>query len=220
MLLDADGTLFDYDRAEAAALAATWEELGLPREERLLPAYREINHRLWRSYERGEIEQAAIPGERFARLLTALGHDADAGRASSLYLRALARQTHLLDGALRVVSRLARRAELALVTNGLAEVQRPRLAASPLAPFFEVVVISGEIGAGKPDPAFFDAAFRRMGDPPRRQTLIVGDSLTSDIEGGRRYGIDTCWLNPRGAEGDGRPLTYEIRELAQLERLV
>ena len=221
ILFDLDGTLFDYERAEAAALTATWDEHGLPADERLLPVYRRVNGELWRQFELGRIEQATIPRLRFARLLEALGHDADPGRLGTAYLAQLGRQTQLLDGALELVEELAERFQLALLTNGLAEVQRPRLAASPLGRLFPVVVISGEIGAAKPHTSFFDAAFEAMGRPPRETALMVGDSLSSDIAGGRGYGLDTCWLNPNGDRpDDGARPTYQIRALTELRRIV
>ena len=82
---------------------------------------------------------------------------------------------------------------LALITNGLRDVQRPRLAGSAIGDYFAEVIISEEVGAAKPDPAIFDAAFELLGRPPRAKVLLIGDSLSSDIAGGRDYGLDTCW---------------------------
>ncbi|MCA9932829.1 MAG: HAD-IA family hydrolase, partial [Anaerolineales bacterium] len=108
---------------------------------------------------------------------------------------------------------------IAIITNGIAAVQRPRMARSPLQPFVEAFIISEEVGVAKPDPAIFDVAFAQMGEPQRTAVLIIGDSLSSDMQGGLNYGIDTCWYNPHGHTGS-LPVTYEIRQLADLPRIL
>jgi FMN phosphatase YigB (HAD superfamily) len=106
---------------------------------------------------------------------------------------------------------------LALITNGIKEVQRPRFVQSALKDYFTVLIISEEVGTAKPDPAIFEAAFVQMGHPHRDEVLIIGDGLTSDIQGGYNYGIDTCWFNPTRAP---RPVNiasqYEITHLTEL----
>ena len=108
-----------------------------------------------------------------------------------------------------------------IITNGLKEVQRPRFERSSIHDLFESLIVSGEVGAAKPGPEIFDAAFDAIGNPPKSETLIIGDSLTSDMAGGISYGIDTCWYNPRAKE---RPAelepTYEIRDLTDLVELL
>jgi YjjG family noncanonical pyrimidine nucleotidase len=222
VLLDADGTLFDYDRAEAHAFAATCDELGIPYEaDRDLPAYRRINAGLWRAFERGEIDPPGLSVERFRRVLAEMGQRADPEEMARRYLGHLAEGSFLLPGALEAVRDLCRRRRVAVVTNGLSRVQRSRFAGSGLDRYVEHLVISDEIGAQKPEPGIFDAALEPFGDVPASQVLMVGDSLTSDIAGGVRYGIDTCWYNPAGAENSDGPVpTYEIAALSQLGELV
>ena len=110
---------------------------------------------------------------------------------------------------------------MVVLTNGLPEVQRQRLAGSAIRTYLAGLVISGEVGAAKPDPRIFDAAFEVMGRPEREEVLMVGDSLTSDIAGGKAHGIDTCWFNP---QGNPRTLEvkprYEIRSLRELLDIV
>jgi 2-haloacid dehalogenase len=99
----------------------------------------------------------------------------------------------------------------------LKDVQRPRLAMTPVADMFDHIFISEEIGAAKPAAAFFDAVFDQLGQPARETVLVIGDSLTSDIDGGNGYGLDTCWFNPQGRPRTAAvPVTYEIRRLAEL----
>jgi 2-haloacid dehalogenase len=208
LLFDADGTLFDYDRAEAAALERTFGQAGLDFDPAYTALYRRINAEIWREFEQGTITPQRLRTRRFELLFAAAGITSGVQEFSARYLRNLAEETHLVDGAKEIVKELYGRAGLVLVTNGLTDVQRSRLARSTIGHYFADVVISEEIGAAKPDRRFFDIAFRRMGNPLKSDVLIVGDSLTSDIKGGSDYGIDTCWFNPRRIP---RPLGVEIR---------
>jgi 2-haloacid dehalogenase len=221
ILFDADGTLFDYDRAEASALARTFEQFGLSLRSHAVKSYRRINGEIWRQFEQGRIDQQRLRTRRFELLAEAVGVSFDPTGFSTRYLENLALGVDLIDGAEPLLEALDGRVGLALITNGLQEVQRPRLARSAIGHYFSEVIISEEVGAAKPDPRIFDVAFERMGCPPRDKVLIVGDSLSSDIKGGSDYGIDTCWFNPesRPRVGDHR-IRYEIVELAQLLDLV
>jgi 2-haloacid dehalogenase len=221
LMFDADGTLFDYDKAEATALRRTFREVGCRYDPAFHGAYRQINAELWLEFERGGISQGRLRIERFERLFKAFDIGCDTQTFSACYLRNLAKGADLVDGAEEVIKALAKKVGLLLITNGLAEVQRPRFARSALQTYFADVVISEEVGAAKPRQEIFDVAFQRMGSPAKNEVLIVGDSLTSDMKGGSDYGIDTCWFNPAQRSHDGAtPIRYEIRNLAEVLSLV
>lgn len=217
LLFDADGTLFDYDRAEAHALADTFDQIGYPFKEEYLSEYRRINGSLWQAFEQGAINQNRLKEERFELLCQVFGLSLDPSVLGQLYLENLGRSTFLIDGAEETVKALANHYSLAIITNGLKDVQRPRIASSSIHSYFPVIVISEEVGAAKPDKKIFDIAFQRMGDPLRDEVLIIGDSLTSDITGALNYGIDSCWFNPdRQQRPVGLNIRYEIDELYDL----
>lgn len=221
LLFDADGTLFDFDRAEAQALEGTFHDLGVPFEPGYGPAYQAINQQVWREFENGQITAEALRLARFERLFQSLALDVDADPFSQRYLVNLAQSSDLLPGAKAIIDRLQGKYHLALITNGLKDVQRPRLARSSIANAFEVVAISEEIGVAKPDPLYFKAVFDDMGSPAKERVLVIGDSLTSDIQGGANYGLDTCWFNPSGLNGTHKlQATYEIRQWEDLIRIL
>ena len=123
----------------------------------------------------------------------------------------------LYPGVREVLDMLAGQASMALVTNGLTDVQRTRIERLDIGRYFETVVISSEVGASKPSSAIFDVAFERLGWPSRTSALMIGDSLTSDVRGGSEYGISTCWYNPhRHLAGDSDRVDHEIDDLADL----
>jgi 2-haloacid dehalogenase len=220
LLLDADGTLFDYDRAELDALRATCTDAGLHFEPAWLEAYRRINGRLWEQFERDEVDQETIKTRRFERLAEELDLALEPAGFGRRYLAHLAEGTHLIEGAEETLRALYGRCGLVVLTNGLKEVQRPRLARSAIGSLLNAVVVSEEVGAAKPDSRIFEIAFEQMDQPARHEVLMVGDSLASDIRGGNDFGIDTCWFNPEGRPRDGIACTYEISCLRQLLQIV
>ncbi len=221
LLFDADDTLFDYGRAEAEAVRGAFDAHGVAFDDRWLAAYQLVNARAWRALEEGRITPARLRVQRFEELFAELGLELDPVAFSAVYLAQLAMQAHLVEGAREVVEALRVNHRLAIITNGLSDVQRPRIARSPLAGVVEHLVISEEVGAAKPDRAIFAVALARMGAPDPQDVLVIGDSLSSDIAGGAAAGLDTCWFNPRAKpRGDGPLPTHEIRHLEELIELV
>lgn len=206
VLLDLDHTLFDTDRSEDLAFEHTLAEMGIDPAAfpgiDLRATYDRINKALWAAVERHELTAVDVRHRRFEEFVVAVGCDVDPHRMADVFVDGLASFGELYDGALEVVAALAERCRVALVTNGLGEVQRPRVRRIGLEPLLHAMVISGEVSVAKPAAAIFDLTFEALGvgadDTTRRTSLIVGDSLSSDIRGGSDYGIGTCWYNPRG----------------------
>ncbi len=215
LLFDADDTLFNYPLAEANALQRTFVQMGAVFGPETLELYHKFNQQVWGEFERGELTSTELRTKRFRLLFDATDSSLAPELFSQVYLQNLALGTDLLPGAEETLTTLGTRYHLALVTNGLADVQRPRLERSVLSGRFERVFISEEIGAAKPESAFFDAVFCILGRPSKTSVLIIGDSLTSDMQGGLKYGIDTCWYNPTGKYSE-LPVTYQVRQLVEL----
>ncbi|MBW6516155.1 MAG: YjjG family noncanonical pyrimidine nucleotidase [Candidatus Cloacimonetes bacterium] len=221
LLFDADGTLFNYEDSERQALLKTFEHFSIIRdEEDVITGYRLINHELWKKFESGIISLPALRTERFSRLFDSLELQFDPHEFGEIYVQYLGEGKKLLPDAWEIVEKLSASFDLALITNGIAEVQHRRLKASGLIKFFPVVVISEEIGFPKPDPMFFKIALQKLDNLPKENLLIIGDSLTSDIAGGNLSGIDTCWFNPESKKNDTQYIpTYEIKKLTELVTL-
>ncbi len=221
VLFDADNTLFDFDRAEAEALRTTLAEYGLPATPETEETYLAVNRALWAQFDRGEVSREWLVVERFARLLRALGRSGDPAAVNHAYLTHLGEGAFLLPGAEELCRALAPCCTLAIVTNGVAMAQRARFEASPLRDVVPWLFISEEVGASKPDPAFFAPVLRALGEPDRARVLMVGDNLLTDIQGGKNAGLDTAWFNPRRLPGDPAVVpTWEADGFPALRALI
>ena len=222
ILFDADNTLLDFDAAESKALADTLRNYGIEPDAETVQTYRTINGELWRQLEKGQIRRDKLMAERFTRFLKAVNAAGSGAEMNQYYLDQLATHPDLAaTNVLDVMKELAEVATLAVVTNGFDRVQSRRVAESGLKEFVEEVFVSEKLDSEKPNRKIFDTALRSLGVENRERVLMVGDSLTSDIQGGINAGLDTCWYNPNHAENPGKVIpTYEIASLEELYPLV
>ena len=111
--------------------------------------------------------------------------------------------------------------DLYIVTNGVERKQKKRLANSAVKPYIKDIFVSEEVGVPKPMKEYFDYVFAHIGEERRESSVIIGDSLTSDIEGGRRAGIDTILFCPSGKPSGETPVPdHIVRDHAELVRLL
>lgn len=222
IIFDADETLFDFNKSEKEAFRNTMVEFDIEYNENYhLKIYKEINSKLWKEIEAGSITQQLLKVERFKRLSAVLNIDFDAIKFANCYAKNLANSSHLYDESLSLIDSLHKDYELILVTNGLTEIQDKRIRKSIIAKYFKNIIISEEVQVSKPDPRIFDFALKDIKKLDKSKILMVGDSLTSDIQGGINFGIDTCWFNPHkiGNETNFKP-TYEISNIMELKNIL
>jgi 2-haloacid dehalogenase len=217
LLFDADGTLFDYDRAESAALRQAFQLIEVTFDPGYLATYRRINQTLWQAVEKGELTPGFVRVRRFELLLQTIGVAHPPAAFSDRYLQCLAECSELVEGAAEVLQELDGKYRMAILTNGLQVVQRGRLVRSVIRRHISEIIISEEIGFSKPANEFFDVALARLGHPPRREVLMIGDGWNSDILGAIQSGLDACWYNPgRTSSPGGGEVTREIASLREL----
>lgn len=220
-LFDADNTLLDFTLAEHEALCACLAMRELPTDEGTVSTYSAINDSHWKKLERGLTTRERLRVERFAEFFAVMGCDGDPARMADDYVAALSRQHHLIEGALELVQSLHGKCDLYIITNGITTVQKSRFGGCVLAPYFSKCFISEEMGCAKPEKRFFDLVAESIPDFDPAQALVIGDSLSSDIQGGINAGLDTCWYNPAGkAAPDGMDITYTVRSLGEIEGIL
>lgn len=200
VLWDIDGTLLDFEKAEEAGIRGCFEHYNLGEcTDEMLEHYKVINRGYWQAMERGEIEKPVLLVKRFEDFLNAYGLDSSvAAGMNSLYQVLLGKTVVFAPHAWDTIQALKGKVLQCAVTNGTKVAQDGKLKNSKLDKEFDHIFISEVVGIEKPNVGFFDAVFAEIGEYAKDEVLIVGDSLTSDIQGGVNAGIKTCWFNPKG----------------------
>lgn len=221
VLFDLDDTLFDFHKAEKIALTKTLVHFGIDPTEETLALYSTINAAHWKRLELGEISREEVKVGRYRELFETIGIECDPVKATAYYESMLAIGHYFMPGAPELLEELYRKYRLYIVSNGTAKVQEGRIGSSGIAKYMDGIFISQILGANKPDKQFFDICFADIPDFSLSETVIIGDSLSSDIKGGINAGITTVWFNPKGIEKDNdiKP-DYTIKELSEVPGLL
>lgn len=219
ILWDVDGTLLDFIAAEKAAIKTLFKEFNLGEcSDEMIKRYSEINKTCWQRLERGEITKQEVLIGRFKEFFASEGLDSSvAEEFNSLYQLRLGDTIVYHDDSLEIIRSLRGRARQYVVSNGTVEAQSKKLRLSGLGELMDGIFLSEHIGIEKPNIEFFDRVFEEIEPADRSRVMIVGDSLTSDIQGGNNAGIITCWYNPQGDKApDKYRIDYEISDLHQI----
>lgn len=216
VLLDADNTLLDFDKAEEISIANTFIHFGI--DISYSKRFSEINSSLWRLFEIGGIEREEIKTKRFQLLLDEIGISGiSAKEMSEKYLFELSCSSYAYDGATELCEELVKAGKnLYIITNGHTVTQTKRLKNSRFIKYIKKLFISEEIGYQKPNKEYFDFVLNELG-ADQNECIIIGDSLSSDIKGGINSEIDTCWFNPKNKENTGSIIpTYTVNTFSQI----
>lgn len=221
VLFDLDDTLFDFHKAEKIALTKTLVHFGIDPTEETLALYSTINAAHWKRLELGENSREEVKVGRYRELFKTIGVECDPVKATAYYESMLAIGHYFMPGAPELLEELYRKYRLYIVSNGTAKVQEGRIGSSGIAKYMDGIFISQILGANKPDKQFFDICFAEIPDFSLSETVIIGDSLSSDIKGGINAGITTVWFNPKRIENDNniKP-DYTIKELSEVPGLL
>ena len=198
LLFDADNTLLDYDGAEKFALKSVFEQFSIEFNDNFLTEYQRINLAYWKKYEKGEITKANLQTARFKDLLKLLNFNNDPFEFNHFYIKNLGLCSKIMNGADEICQYFfSQKCGIYIVTNGITQTQHNRLNNSVLSKYIIKTFVSEETGFQKPQKQFFDYVFNHIKNFKKDKTIIIGDSLTSDIQGGINAGIATCWYNPK-----------------------
>jgi putative hydrolase of the HAD superfamily len=217
ILFDADNTLYDFNYASKKAFKALCESLGISDNEDNYKIYHKHNGTVWHLFESNKMTAEELRWKRFDLFFEEINLNHDPHRANSYYLNAMVDNTRMINHARKIIHSLKKDYNLSIITNGLKEVQRSRIAKSNLTPIFEEIIVSDEIGYAKPSAAYFEYAHHKIGRPDKKNVLVVGDNLNSDIKGGLDFGYHTCWYNHnRLKHSDKVQPHYTINKLPEL----
>jgi 2-haloacid dehalogenase len=221
LLFDADNTLLDFTAGEKTAIELAFAHHGYPLNEEIRSTYERINVGLWKKYEQGLMDRKTVIYSRFGLLFKEIGIEDDGIRFEDVYQDLLGQQHIFVPHAKELVEYLSPNYDLYIVTNGVTSTQMRRLKDSGLDQYMKGIFVSEATGFQKPMKEYFDYCFERIPTFDADKTLIIGDSLSSDIKGGNNAGIKTCWYNPFEQRNDTDVLVdYEIKSLMQLTKLL
>ncbi len=200
ILMDADDTIFDFPKCEYGALKISFIENNLEFSKEAHNKFSEINDSLWKEFEKGKIERSILRIKRFELTCKYFNLCEDIEKIKVLadsYVNQLSKQAILIDGAYKAVEKISSLCDIYIITNGLSVVQRGRFGRSNISRFFRDIFISDEIGFQKPCKEFFDYVLSKICEKNKSRILVVGDSLTSDMKGGKNAGLNTCIYDPK-----------------------
>lgn len=223
LLWDMDETLLNFAAAERAALNALFQEFGFGEcSDAMLQRYSKINRSYWERLERKELTKPEILVGRFRDFFEAEGFDGTvAAEFNEKYQLSLGDTIVFRDDSYNIVKSLRGKVKQYVVSNGTIAAQTKKLRLSGFGELMDGVFLSEDLGVEKPDILFFKKVFEKIHPEDKSQVMIVGDSLTSDIQGGNNAGIMTCWYNPeqKPYQGDLR-IDHEIRDLHEVYDLI
>ena len=223
LLWDIDGTVLDFLASEAYAIRFLFEKYNLGEcNDESLKMYSDINVKYWQKLERGELTKPEILVMRFREFFEIIGADVTLAETfNKEYQVTLGDHIEFIGKAEELLLSQKVKYTLAAVTNGTKVAQEKKLRLSGLDKVFDAIFISENVGFEKPKKEYFDYVFKKLGITDKKEVLIIGDSLTSDMLGGHLAGIDTCWFNPKHKENTlDISITYEIDDLGKLSEIV
>lgn len=221
IIFDADNTLFDFNKSEKVAFTNLITEYKLTDHDNLYEIYHQINSQIWNEFEQGLISQEKLKTERFNRLAKQLKINLDADKMAKSYTAYLANASFLYSESVQIIKDLSLKYRLLIITNGLKDIQENRISKSIISSYFEAIIISEVVKVAKPDYKIFEYALNSINYNNKSKILMVGDSLTSDIQGGINFGIDTCWYNPQNNHNSTKVKpTYIINNLLSLYKII
>ncbi len=220
LFFDLDNTILDFDYSSHISFKNLLTSRGYHYNDELYETYKIFNHQVWGEFETKKIDALELRTKRFRLFLEKMNWNEDPKDWGQEYLKGLIPATKYVDKAEDLLKNLKDNFQLHVITNGLKEVQRPRIKAAGLQPLLSSITVSDEIQHAKPSPAFFEYAINQAGIKNKNQILVIGDSYSSDISGAHQFGLKSCWYNPNNVTKQDRIHDYEIKSISQLKDIL
>lgn len=216
ILFDLDNTILDFNASSLIAFSKIMERLDVENDPTLVKSFKKFNLQVWAEMEKGLIDHQQLKSKRWSLFFESIQVKEDPVAVNDEYFEYIKANPVFVDHALEIVQSGYKHYNLMIITNGLSEVQRPRLEITGLTDYFQHIVISDELGFAKPHKEYFDHCHTLMNNPDKQRILVVGDTLGSDILGGKSFGYRTCWYNHSNIFNGEIHTDYEIKDLREL----
>lgn len=219
VFVDIDNTLLDFDEGARRSMIECFELFGLEYKDGMFDHFQSVNNQLWSALERGELTRERLHQIRWRLIFDDLGIDADGERFEHCFFERLKASAVPIDGAAELLKHLSDRYIVCVASNASHDQQSARLQKAGMEQYVDKFFVSCTLGADKPSKEFFDLCFEQLPGVMPNEAIIVGDSLSADMSGGRDYGIVTCWYNPHG-----KPpvdwVDYTVSDLAEIKNIL
>lgn len=216
ILIDVDNTLLDFDESAKQSVKLGFAEFGIPYSDWTFERFRKINLDMWMAMERGEITKEELMRTRWQNVFKHLDIDADGIKFEHRFRELLNECAIQIDGAMDALEYLASKYPVSVASNAPYNQQLHRLSSANMLQYIDNVFVSEKIGFAKPNKEFFDACFANSPFTPD-ETVMIGDSLTADINGAIAYGIHTCWFNHYGEDASNVKCDWVVHSMAELK---
>lgn len=216
LYFDLDNTILDFTAAEHKAITQLLVLHNLPVNDKIISIYSDINQTWWERFEKGEIKKEEIFAGRFEDLLKKFNFSGNPQKMADDYFEFLSQGYDVMEGADMVLQYLKEHGyTICITTNGMSRTQYRRINGCGLKQYFDCIFVSEDAGHQKPEKEYFEYAMANSPEKDKLKILVIGDSISSDILGGINFGVDTCWLNPKGKTSTHKA-TYEITNIMQI----
>lgn len=225
VLLDIDDTLLSFSGYVKETMKEGFSRFGLAEyDDSMYAVFKTVNDAFWKQIEEGTLTFEELMKIRWNRIFKELGITFDGEVFEKYFRESLYISAIVEPGAVELLEYLKGKYTVCAASNGPYDQQIDRLRIGGLYGYFDDFFISERIGAQKPGKAFFDACLRYLrekgnADLLPEEMLIIGDSLTSDIAGGKDYGMQTC-LYTGGREVPEGTADYVVKELSEITRFL
>jgi YjjG family noncanonical pyrimidine nucleotidase len=202
VFIDADNTLFDFDKTQEKAMSQSLNYFKLPTSEEVLKRYEQINAQLWAQYHDGELQNHEINPLRWHRWLDELGlsTEVDFAELAEHFANSLAEQCVKEPGADELMAYLTAQCPVHVITNGFPSSQKYRWHKAGWHEQLHGITVSAEVGIQKPHPDIFHIAMASVGVTDSSRCLMIGDSLEADVQGPQLVGLKACWYQRKNAK--------------------
>ena len=218
-LFDIDNTLIDFGESAKIAMPRLFEKMGYPYTPEVPQLYHKFNAPLWAALERGEITGQYLRSIRWGRIMKALGIECDSVKMEAEYAEQLAQVAVVIDGAPELLKYLKGKGyTVAIASNSYQAQQERRIKLAGLDGYVDYYFTSMDMGVEKPSREFFERCFERLGNPPKDEIIMTGDSLTADVDGGNGAGIKTIWFDKfkTHAQNDATYCVTSLRDIMKI----
>ncbi len=221
VLIDLDNTIIDFNECARHSIMGIFEDLGFHYDENVFETFITENVKIWKRLELGEIDKPYLRANRWNIILGKLGIEYDGTIIEERFENGVAKGAYPVEYAYELLEYLYKKYDIYVVSNGFRFVQESRVKIGNYDKYFKELFLSEDIGIQKPDIRFFDYCYEKIGCPPKEDLILIGDSLSADIQGGINFNVETIWFNKNNEpQNDTIKPTYTVNHLKEIEEIL